>query len=333
MKFLIYGYYGGMNLGDEAILARIIHILKTNFKNSQITVISENPSYTQKNHEVSSIKNSIIRNPLGLLKEIIKSEYFILGGGGMLSDWQRLSPFIWLSLPLIARILGKKVIIYSVGLNPFKTIFGKLLLKLAISYSSIIIVRDKFSKDCIDSAIGKSSKIFVTIDPVISLKIDKNNYFDNFLKKYEIDYFEFKNSIKIGIIPSSFFHINKLWSNSEKRFLKLKDTFRDLITFLTQTFNAKIFLIPQSVRYDRSFCLSIYSSLDKRIQNKTIVFKDLNTVKNLFNVFSNMDFIHLKSKISDTLSLPVTKLDAKIKEKIKSHILSFKEITNLRSVS
>lgn len=42
-------------------------------------------------------------------------------------------------------------------------------------------------------------------------------------------------------------------------------------------------------------------------------------------VFSNMDFIHLKSKISNALRIPVSKLDAKFKDKIKSHILSFKE--------
>ena len=43
-------------------------------------------------------------------------------------------------------------------------------------------------------------------------------------------------------------------------------------------------------------------------------------------VFANTDFIQLKNKISDALCIPVSKLDKKVKDKIKEHILSFKEI-------
>jgi len=45
-------------------------------------------------------------------------------------------------------------------------------------------------------------------------------------------------------------------------------------------------------------------------------------------VFSNSEFIKLKNEVADTLGIPSSQLDERIKEKIKAHLLSFKEIVN-----
>lgn len=50
MKFLISGGYGYGNVGDEAQLAGIINEIHTNFRSTNITVISPNPEYTSNQH-------------------------------------------------------------------------------------------------------------------------------------------------------------------------------------------------------------------------------------------------------------------------------------------
>jgi polysaccharide pyruvyl transferase WcaK-like protein len=50
MKFLISGGYGYGNVGDEAQLAGIINEIHTNFRSTDITVMSPNPEYTYNQH-------------------------------------------------------------------------------------------------------------------------------------------------------------------------------------------------------------------------------------------------------------------------------------------
>ncbi len=290
MKFVISGYYGFINLGDEAILQKIILDLKNNFKNSKITAFSANPSYTKEVFGVESVKNSIIKNFFILIREIIRCDCFILGGGGMLSDWQKSSPILWLTLPIFSILFRKKTIIYCVGVNPFRTLYGKLLLRFVLNHSSLIIVRDNYSKYCLTNAIGHKSKIYVTIDPVIVLNIPGNDFFKNYSnKRSEINKLSSKKS-KIGICPSVFFHTQKLWPNSMKRFKKLKVDFSKLIKFLINTYDANIFLIPQSMKYDKAFCLNIYKLLDKECKSQTFIIENLNKPADFIDTLSHMDF-------------------------------------------
>ena len=50
MNFLISGGHGYGNVGDEAQLAGIISEIRSNFQNSNITVLSPNPKYTLDQH-------------------------------------------------------------------------------------------------------------------------------------------------------------------------------------------------------------------------------------------------------------------------------------------
>lgn len=311
MRFIIYGYYGFKNLGDEAILQKIITDIKNNVQDSQITVLSVNPSYTRRNFKVNSIHSlmhfdfSIFKNFFRLLREMIRCDFFILGGGGGLGDWQRSGPFILLTLPIISILLKKKLILYSVGINSFQTIYGRFLFKFVIKRSSLIIVRDIYSKICIINATGIKSKIYVTIDPAIAIEPVHNNFFKNFLKR-KVNEISIKKP-NIGICPSAFFHIPKLWPNSFQRFNRLKEDFRKLIKLLIDLYNANIFLIPFDLNYDLPLIKDIYDSLEKNSKLVTFIIDGIKTPNQLINSLSNMDFIIAMRFHSIVFSISLTK--------------------------
>ena len=102
-KFVISGYIGFDNFGDEAILK----VLTTHLKNSgaeKITVLSSNSHKTARLYEVYSA------NYLKFVKPILESDVLISGGGSLLQDLTSLKSLIYyLVIIMTALILNKKV--------------------------------------------------------------------------------------------------------------------------------------------------------------------------------------------------------------------------------
>ncbi|MGB4110189.1 MAG: polysaccharide pyruvyl transferase, partial [Desulfomonilia bacterium] len=81
----ISGSYGGLNMGDEAILETIITSLKQSIP-VEITVFSRNPEDTLQRYPVQ--KSVPVRDltKSEVAPEIRNLDLFILGGGGILYD-------------------------------------------------------------------------------------------------------------------------------------------------------------------------------------------------------------------------------------------------------
>lgn len=79
----ISGSYGGMNLGDEAILDGIIAQLRESLP-VEITVFSRNPKDTLSRHKVERAIPVRELTRKEITPEIQRLDLFILGGGGIL---------------------------------------------------------------------------------------------------------------------------------------------------------------------------------------------------------------------------------------------------------
>jgi polysaccharide pyruvyl transferase WcaK-like protein len=79
----ISGSYGGMNLGDEAILQGILSKIRTSSINTEIIVFSYNPEDTQKRHNVKALPVREMHKDQ-VMEELKNLDLFILGGGGLL---------------------------------------------------------------------------------------------------------------------------------------------------------------------------------------------------------------------------------------------------------
>lgn len=163
-KYVISGYIGFDNFGDEAICGVLTKYLKDNGL-KDITVISLNPEKTSRLYGVKSCKM------LGFLKPVLKSDILISGGGSLLQDITSLKSLLYyLAVIITALIFNKKVIIFAQGFTPFRTKTGEFLTKFVLKKCHKITVRDEVSKNLLEE-MGIASELLS--DPVLSLEIPK----------------------------------------------------------------------------------------------------------------------------------------------------------------
>ncbi|PIG95310.1 hypothetical protein CSQ79_02320 [Gloeocapsopsis sp. IPPAS B-1203] len=85
-SILICGYYGSYNLGDEAMLAGMLKLLRELQDNLQITVFSRDTQDTTARHSVRAVhyRNSQLKIKHNIA--LLQNQFFILGGGDLLRD-------------------------------------------------------------------------------------------------------------------------------------------------------------------------------------------------------------------------------------------------------
>lgn len=181
MKVVISGYYGFDNLGDEAILKSIIIALKEADKNIEITVLSNNPTKTEKNYNVKSVNRWNINK---IYKEIISSDGLISGGGSLLQDVTSSRNILYYTFIMgLAKILKKPVFIYAQGIGPIHKNINKKIVKYFLNNVQYISLRDEESFNLVKN-IGVKTISEIVPDPVMGLdfkNIDTKEKEDNYI--------------------------------------------------------------------------------------------------------------------------------------------------------
>ena len=166
MKYIVSGYIGFDNFGDEAIASVLIQKLKKAGA-EKITYISSNPKKTSEIHGVNSC------SMLGFLPSLIKSDILISGGGSLLQDKTSLKSLIYYLLVIFsALVLRKKVQIYAQGIGPINSKPGQIFTKLLLKRVNEITVRDKKSQELLNKW-GIPS--LLVKDPVFDMEIPQND--------------------------------------------------------------------------------------------------------------------------------------------------------------
>jgi polysaccharide pyruvyl transferase CsaB len=168
MKFVISGYFGFQNIGDEAILAAMIEHLREADHGARIVVVSKDPILTKKLHNVSAVNRNDI---LGISRELADSDLFISGGGSLLQDVTspRSVPY-YLGLVTLAKAMKKPVFFYAQGIGPLNLGFSKFLVKTVGNLANTITVRDEPSLRLLQGIGVTEPKMHVVADPVFGLK-------------------------------------------------------------------------------------------------------------------------------------------------------------------
>lgn len=161
-KYLISGYIGFDNFGDEAIAGVLINYLKE--KNAEkIMVLSANPSKTSNLYGVEGY------GMFKFLKPILMTDVLISGGGSLLQDITSLKSLIYyLVVILTALVFGKKVIVFSQGFSKYRTKKGEFLAKFILKKCHQVTVRDKQSQEYLKT-LGVESRLLA--DPVFGISI------------------------------------------------------------------------------------------------------------------------------------------------------------------
>lgn len=165
--FLISGYYGYKNSGDDALLLAMINELKRQKEDVRIVILSVNPKETKKIYRVDSFNRF---NPFKILKCIKKSKVLLSGGGSLIQD-ETSSKSLWYYAYMLrlAKTSGLKVMQIANGIGPInKNRNRKLASKVMNSYVDEITLREEKSLTELKK-MNISTNITLTSDPAMIL--------------------------------------------------------------------------------------------------------------------------------------------------------------------
>lgn len=165
-KIVIFGNYGGQNIGDEFILKNFASYLKNNF---DLTVVSSNIFYTKKHHLVHCISpppfgfRSLLKFKLfDFIKALKYSDYIVFGGGGLFQDNEPKAIFLWFYYFLICSFFKKKIFIVANSIGPLNLRLSKIIVKYIFSRVDFISLRDLESKKLLDKLNVKNKSVVCT---------------------------------------------------------------------------------------------------------------------------------------------------------------------------
>lgn len=271
---VISGYYGFNNAGDEAILHSIIDSLKSlaakRGQELRFTVLSAAPTQTAARYGTDAIGRQDLPQILRTLKQ---ADAFISGGGGLLQDatGRGFSILYYLGLVALARLLGKKTILYAQGIGPVKKPFNRFLMRVIANRASLIAVRDEGSVNELIRLGVTRPPVILTADPVFLLEsADVDGRASQFLNKLPPN----KPIVGISVRP---------WHNND-------ETLREISTavdIIARDLSAVTVLVPMHYPGD----LAVSEKLASLMKSDTYILQENLTPRELLTVFSRFNLV------------------------------------------
>lgn len=161
----ISGSYGGLNLGDEAILKGIVAQLRASLP-VDITVFSRDAEDTRRRHRVERAVQVRELTRDEARGEVERLDLLILGGGGILYDGE---VELYLREAQLAREVGVPVMVYAVSAGPLTTSAARKAVREALDKVAVVTVRDRQGKQLLEE-LGVTREIHVTADAALLLE-------------------------------------------------------------------------------------------------------------------------------------------------------------------
>lgn len=162
----IIGSYGGLNVGDEAILASSVEQLRAAVPAAEIVAFSRNAEHTRRHHHVDRAVNSRTALRDQVLPEVQRLDMLLLGGGGILYDKEAKS---YLREVALAYELGVPTFAFAVGIGPLEDHHERAAVRDGLNGMTGVTVREVSAKRLCEE-IGVSVPVEVTADPAVLLE-------------------------------------------------------------------------------------------------------------------------------------------------------------------
>lgn len=169
-SYVVAGYYGYSNSGDDALLDSICRDLVEDNLANTVTVLTKEPDSHQKHPQIQTVYRFDL---LKVMKAIRQTDTLIMGGGSLLQD-KSSSRSLWYYLGLIqmANAFNKRCCIYANGVGPLDGKLNRRLTSRIVNRIDLISLRDAMSGDLLSEIGVVNPHIEVTADPVFNLEFD-----------------------------------------------------------------------------------------------------------------------------------------------------------------
>jgi polysaccharide pyruvyl transferase CsaB len=165
-KIGITGSYGGLNLGDEAILQSMLEQIRHELPDAEITVFSRDAEDTKRRHKVEHAVPVRKLSRAEVVPEVERLDLLLFGGGGILYDADART---YLREVLVAKEHGVPVMLFAVGAGPLGDPNVQKAVREALEGVAAITVREKSAQQLLEEA-GVRREVVVTADPALLLK-------------------------------------------------------------------------------------------------------------------------------------------------------------------
>jgi len=163
----ITGSYGGLNLGDEAILQSIIAQLRKDLPKLEITVFSRDAEDTKRRHQVERAVPVRKLSRAEVTPEVERLDLLILGGGGILYDADART---YLREVQLAREKRVPVFVYAIGAGPLTHAAAQAAVRENLGDVAMVTVREKSAHRVLEESGLHRDDVVVTADPALLLK-------------------------------------------------------------------------------------------------------------------------------------------------------------------
>ncbi len=164
MRFLISGYYGFENVGDEALLRVIVAGLRTRFPLATIEALSATPEATAYDYGIEAAPRW---DQAAIRAAVTRADALISGGGGLLQNSTSLKSLIYYAgIVQTAIRAGKKTMVFAQSIGPLD-FFGKQTVRKLCKGLGAATVRDERSRALL-APLLPATPVERTADPVFT---------------------------------------------------------------------------------------------------------------------------------------------------------------------
>jgi polysaccharide pyruvyl transferase CsaB len=161
----LLGSYGGLNIGDEAILTSILASLRERLPFAEVVIFSRDAAHTRDAHPVDRVVDTRRGICDDVSEEIARLDVLVFGGGGLLYDGEATE---YLRHVRTAHRNGVPTVAYAIGAGPLTTAEDRRVVREVLSEMATVTVRDEDSKRVLQEA-GIDRPVQVVADPAFLL--------------------------------------------------------------------------------------------------------------------------------------------------------------------
>lgn len=165
-RFLLSGYYGFGNVGDEALLAVIVERLRARWPTCAVDVLSGDPAATARTYGVDATP----RMDLGRVRAAVdRADVVLSGGGGLLQNVTSLRSLLYYAGVIRTGVrAGKPTMIFAQSIGPLD-FWGRAVVRAFCKGIAQATVRDERSRSLL-AALLPGVPVERSADPVFLLE-------------------------------------------------------------------------------------------------------------------------------------------------------------------